>query len=458
MAGRSNKGSMRLLDLRGQVWWFKRAIPATCRPAFAGVTTYLRSLETSDVRDAKMRRDALEAETSRMFADARAGRLPMPGATLSPAARGALWRDALRDIEASGDDEALALARSVEEDEREALRGPARVAYEAARLGRVPVSEHVEAYISAAKLAPKTKHARRGHINHFSRWCVSEGLTLDKVNRRVAGRYVAQVIDPMHPKTAAEHLLALRQYWIFLHARGFIEDGDDKGGPWVGQQMRDRSRRVERGGKGEPERPFTADEVKALLRSSPPPGMTRDHFPSVIDALSISLLSGMRLEEIVTLWVGEVHDGVFDIQQGKTQGAARRVPIHPALSEIVSRRTAGKGPKDWLFDELRMERDASDTLGKRFRRYRLRVGVADKRDGKRRSLVNFHSARRWFITSARHAGQPRETIGDVVGHRPDKRDITFGVYTPGASEAQWRACVEAVHLPPRVPVSGSVSS
>jgi hypothetical protein len=49
---------------------------------------------------------------------------------------------------------------------------------------------------------------------------------------------------------------------------------------------------------------------------------------------------------------------------------------------------------------------------------------------------------------ARHAGQPRETIGDVVGHSADKRDITFGVYTQGASEAQWRACVEAVWLPP----------
>ena len=48
---------------------------------------------------------------------------------------------------------------------------------------------------------------------------------------------------------------------------------------------------------------------------------------------------------------------------------------------------------------------------------------------------------------ARHAGQPRETIGDVVGHRADKRDITFGVYTQGASEAQWRACVESVSLP-----------
>jgi hypothetical protein len=60
--------------------------------------------------------------------------------------------------------------------------------------------------------------------------------------------------------------------------------------------------------------------------------------------------------------------------------------------------------------------------------------------------VNFHSARRWFATKARHAGQPKETIADVVGHKPDKSDVTFGVYAREASEAQRRACVEAVRL------------
>ena len=34
-----------------------------------------------------------------------------------------------------------------------------------------------------------------------------------------------------------------------------------------------------------------------------------------------------------------------------------------------------------------------------------------------------------------------------MGHRADKRDIIFGVYTQGASEAQWRACVGSVNLP-----------
>jgi hypothetical protein len=62
MVGKSNKGSKRLLDLRGQTWWFRMAIPAACRGYFNGTTTYLQSLGTSDIRAAALRRDKLEVE------------------------------------------------------------------------------------------------------------------------------------------------------------------------------------------------------------------------------------------------------------------------------------------------------------------------------------------------------------------------------------------------------------
>ncbi len=52
-----------------------------------------------------------------------------------------------------------------------------------------------------------------------------------------------------------------------------------------------------------------------------------------------------------------------------------------------------------------------------------------------------------FITWARAAGRSEADIGDVVGHKPPKDSITFGVYTQGASWAQRRAVVESVRLP-----------
>ncbi|MGO4915127.1 tyrosine-type recombinase/integrase [Pseudogemmobacter sp. W21_MBD1_M6] len=340
----------------------------------------------------------------------------------------------------------LEIARHAEEAEREAFRGAPKRAYEDALLAHVPVDHFLDAYFNGAKLAQKTKNARRGLINQFARWCVEEKLTLDRIDRRIIGRYVTQRIDAMHPTTAYAHLIALRHYWVYLHARGHISNGDDKGGAWVGQQIKDNSRRVERGSQ-DTERPFTAEEVITLIHSPYPVRQRPEFQEQIMDALKMSLLSGMRMAEVLTLWAGEVHDGVFDIQQGKTDAAARRVPIHPDLVEIVERRTKGKGPEEWLFHELQNERDAGDTFGKRFHRYRLKLGVDDKHADRRRSLVNFHSARRWFVQSARDAGHPSETVGDVVGHVPNKRDITFGVYTRGASEAHKRQCVESLKLP-----------
>lgn len=96
MAGKSNKGAMRLLDLRGQVWWFKKAIPADCRRAFGGRGTYLVNLRTSDVRVAKQRRDELEAECNDYFRQVREG---VQTSAPSPAEWGQHYRDTLRTME-----------------------------------------------------------------------------------------------------------------------------------------------------------------------------------------------------------------------------------------------------------------------------------------------------------------------------------------------------------------------
>jgi integrase len=436
---------MRLLVQQGNTWWFKRAIPEKCRAAFGGTGAYLVSLGTSDVRVAKARRDELESETSQRFEDVRAGRVIGPA---SVAARGHLWRETLQQLPAvpETDPDDLDTARYALDAERAALKAAPKRAFDDAVKGLVPIDHYLDVYLTAvASMAPATLTGRAGHIRLFAVWCVGEGVKLTQVNRQVAGRYVTAFIDPKHPKTAEAHLLSLRQYWNYLNARGHVAR-DERGGPWAGQRIKNNAKRAERGDR-DTERPFTVEEVQTLLYAPFPPGMDRTHAEQLRDALAISLLSGMRLEEVLTLWVGEVHDGVFDIQQGKTDAAARKVPVHFSLSNIVSRRTAGKGPTDWLFHELRKERDPGDVFGKRFKRFRVHLGVTDNREGRRRSLVNFHSARRWFATQARYAGHPFETVGDVMGHRPDKKDLTFGVYTPGASDAQRRACVEAVTLP-----------
>lgn len=70
----------------------------------------------------------------------------------------------------------------------------------------------------------------------------------------------------------------------------------------------------------------------------------------------------------------------------------------------------------------------------------------EREEGRRRSRVNFHSFRRWFITKALQAGQPERVVKQVVGHSL-QGDVTLGVYFGGDLMPALRKCVEAVRLP-----------
>lgn len=453
---------MRLLDLRGQIWWFKKAIPADCRKAFGGRATHLVNLRTSDVRVAKQRRDELDAEVADLFRQVRAG-----GTIQEPSPRelGERYRELLSDpaLERStdGPDEVseFDIALLSAEDRAERLRGRAQSEFLDALHGRVAVDQHLEAYLTAKSLASKTTSERRGLVGRFAQWCDKEGLKLPDIDRRAAGRYVEAVIQPMHPRTAKKHLTALRGYFDHLRKRGHVSFKEARDNPWNDQYEAPTGRK---GGtnKEELERPFTAEEVRALLFGKPLAGKPTQFDEVTRQVTLIGLLSGMRQSEIVGLRVGDVLDDggdgygrTFDVTNSKTDAGVRKVPVHPALSELIDalmtdpsgqRRAAG----EMLFVGFAGKANPADTFEKRFRRFRKSRGVHDKREGQRRSLVNFHSARRWFVTEAERAGQPETTVAVVVGHVTEKRDgITFGVYSGGPSGAQRRACVEAVQLP-----------
>ena len=148
--------------------------------------------------------------------------------------------------------------------------------------------------------------------------------------------------------------------------------------------------------------------------------------------MTIAALSGVRIEEACRLTVGMSTGGVFRVPGTKTSSARRDVPIHSGLSAIVARRSEGKLPGDYLFDELGdpdKHGDRSAAVSKRFGRFREDLGVHEREEGRRRSRVNFHSFRRWFVTRALQAGQSTRTVAQIVGHKLP--GMTEGVYFGG---------------------------
>ena len=302
-----------------------------------------------------------------------------------------------------------------------------------------PITHHVEEWLAepgnkGGRRAGRTVAAFRSIIATFAAWAKADGTgSLEAVTRRVAGRYVSKLhtaeLSAARISTVAS---ALATYWEWLERRGVI-DGDRN--PWRRQAPPKSAR-----GPKEDERAFTDAEVVALLTKAPD--------PVLCDLMRLAALTGARIEELCRLTVAMCAGNVLDLPGSKTAAAARRVPIHPALATMVEARCRDKAPKDYLLHELghaNKHGERSAAIGKRFGRWRQLAGVHDKVEGQRRSKVNFHSWRRWFITKAIQAHQPTRLVSQVVGHQ--LKGMTEGVYFGGDTIEALRACVEAVRLP-----------
>lgn len=438
MAGYRGKVN-RHLDLRGKTYWFKKAIPVDCREHFDGKSAYLESTGTGDIVTARERRDQIDRHLSDLIKNIRKGGV-VGDAVRAAAQLAELSREAYRNSSDSSERELIIHALQTHND---TLKGASLTASRNAWLGKEPVDKHVTAWLGEAKLSDKTTKEWASLVRRFAAWAEGKGYKITDINRRKAGEYVSAVLSVMHRTTAKKHLSAVRGYWDYLIRRGYAAQTEATATPWSDQLQPERAKQ---GSKEDlkRERPFTDDELKTVLHGT----VDMEHAEQLRELGLISVLSGMRLSEITDLTVMACKDGVFDLSKAKTVAGLRVVPIHSALHDLITRRSEGKGANDFLFHEFGAMKAASDTLSKAFTRFRNKLGVDDTQEGRRRSLVNFHSFRRTFITKARHAGFPESTIADIVGHDTgQKKTMTFGVYTHGASTEQKRECVEGVTLP-----------
>jgi len=264
---------------------------------------------------------------------------------------------------------------------------------------------------------------------------------VEAISRKIAGRFIAGLPSvsasgkaggSLANKTINKYISALSSYWRWLKVRGHVDENI-----WTEQSLPKVSPKA-----GEEARAFTDKEVKLLLSGSPNPALGA--------IMRIGALTGARIDAIVSLSVEDCHNGLFRFKPQKKEKGPRYVPIHSALVPLTAELTQGKSLSDPLFPEYPepkadSQRERSMPVVKAFVRYRKKVGVDETRPGQRRSLVTFHSFRRWFITKAEQAGQDPHIIAAVVGHK--REGITLGLYSAGPSQDQFRACVEAVRLP-----------
>ncbi|MBW0369545.1 DUF6538 domain-containing protein [Ensifer adhaerens] len=323
----------------------------------------------------------------------------------------------------------------IHEPERDAL---AMEFLAVAKGKRTPVDFEHAKYMSMSQVKARTAADDKRAIKYLKDWCKANGVPpyLQAISKREAVRFcddLPGLVGKTDPATLNKYIGRLSVYWGWLERRHVVDTNI-----WQGRRFKKPLQITD-----DKERPFTNEEMRKLLMG---PATQAMH-----DVMRIGALTGARLDAIVCLKVKDCQNDTFTFKPQKKEPGSRLCPIHPDLAAIIARRSEGKQDMDDIFPEWPGPkkpgslRERSFKTSNQFTDYRRDVGVDDQREGKRRSLVNFHSFRRWFITKAEQAGQPESIIAAVVGQK--RSGITLGLYSAGPLLEQARQCVEAVKLP-----------
>lgn len=305
--------------------------------------------------------------------------------------------------------------------------------------GGLPIANMDADYkVKRLRVSPRTEGDHDRALVMLAAFCIAKGIGDDvrKVDEYVVTDFIAILENERNlaARTIKKYVSRLKLYFDYLKSVRQITVN-----PWNEAIVYMPTAK-----SNELERPFTETEVAKLLMG--------DCKQALRDVMMIGALTGARLDAVVDLRADDIIKGkCFRFKPQKREPGPRFVPIHPDLKEIVARRLEGKAGADDLFPEYPKDfdnpkRERSFRASKHFTTYRRSLGVDEKLTGKRRSRINFHSWRRWFITKSERADIPEPLIAAIVGHT--RKGMTLGRYSEGPEMVAAREAVEKIKLPP----------
>lgn len=273
---------------------------------------------------------------------------------------------------------------------------------------RTPVVEHLDEWLSVAPIKPFTAYEYRRVITALT----ERHSFLQDVTKDEAREWIHKLIDGGNSReTVSKKCAALRGYWLWLMDKGYLEKVDTT--PWDGLKPKAPKQRP-----SENRRWSTPDEVadKLLLQVR----LNSERFPDDYPIALIMAATGMRLEEVCSLKVGNVlvdGDVVWlDIKDTKTKSGERFVPIiHADTQHLIKERLKDRKRSDMLFPSLRQNKmgQFSRALSKRYGRHLKKLGIPkDELKG----VVAAHSWRHRAETKARQGGTSTGNAAIFFGH------------------------------------------
>ncbi|EOC0445012.1 UNVERIFIED_ORG: integrase [Kosakonia oryzae] len=347
------------------------AIPSYMRHLFQGKRYFMKSTGTRDIRQARLFRDAIALEWTRL-------------------------RNLLKPQGGSSVDQIIDELRRVSVYAKEAPASFGASVQACPSLLKMR-DLYLRQYSEKRKLTTlsKTNKAVEVLLIHLKK----KDIQLRDINRTIVTGWLDKLKTERAPQTVQNYISALAQIWDLARNRYHDAPQDN---PWRGHALEAKSSKI----SYEVFAPGELAKVYALLD---------DEMKAVT---AIGAYSGMRINEICTLRESSVKtiEGVlcFEITEGKTKSAARIVPVHSKLIPLV-KSLLKNTHNGFLFYHASIT-DRAD--GKRSTWHTQQFTRA-----KRKALGEtatkrkvFHSLRHAFVQQLDRAQVPEDRIALLVGH------------------------------------------
>ena len=308
------------ITLRGNVYQARLTIPKDVRDSI-GLVEFTQSLETSDLRIAKIRGETFIRAWKRQITEARG--------ILSPVSEALLWKkevDKAKDYKPlyKGGYYPISDVYSGHIDNIVDTEGTkAAEAFNDIVKGiTLPSNSFVDAY-----MATRTVNSRSGQQEETRITYGTKKFPVFPINKQQVNQWAALLLQEYKHGTAKSIINNNAQYYQYLLDMGHLDS--DLTNPF-------KDVRLSNGGGRKTDSdnkriPWAANQVTHLIESCTEKGDT--------DLLNITLLAahtGARVEELAILLVSSIHLNAaipyFGITKSKTKAGLRDVPIHPTFA------------------------------------------------------------------------------------------------------------------------------
>lgn len=296
-----------------------------------------------------------------------------------------------------------------------------------------PLAEARDKYLAdrGKALATSTQAELKKAVSQLIEFA-GEGATLQDIGTRNAGRFVTEFLPTQisskapsgpSPATVQKKVTVLNGLWVWAMDRGYLER--DLLTPWYRQApTQDEVKKA-----ANVRRPFTPEETVKLLNAVPAGD-------AMGDLIRVALLTGARLEEVAALDASQVEQDAtgYHIRRGKTENAARYVPLVDEAQRVIKARLKKAGASGQLFPEFPKRNSSGKHGGAASQKFtRLRREILGEHTDDELAL---HSFRHTWRTAARRAGVDFRTSSELGGWSLGRAsDLT---YDHGLEREQYR--------------------